>query len=111
MDVVPNLVFWYRPTTATQTAGPIRECHLCPSLPLRPQRDGAEDFFQSPALGSGDLPQAAAVLALGLDTALIFSPFRVQELKLEEQQCQLDQELRRYMNMEGKRRVPSSRPC
>ncbi|NXE50361.1 MICA1 monooxygenase, partial [Casuarius casuarius] len=31
----------------------------------------------------------------------------VQELKLEEQQCQLDQQLRRYMNMEGKwPRVP-----
>lgn len=30
-------------------------------------------------------------------------PLRVQELKLEEQQCQLDQELRQYYNMEGKR--------
>lgn len=30
-----------------------------------------------------------------------FSPYRVQELKLEEQQWQLDQKLRSYMNKEG----------
>lgn len=30
-----------------------------------------------------------------------FPPHRVQELKLEEQQCQLDEKLRSYMNKEG----------
>ncbi|XP_067387577.1 F-actin-monooxygenase MICAL1 [Emydura macquarii macquarii] len=33
----------------------------------------------------------------------------VQELKLEEQQCQLDQELRRYMNMEESLKMPQDR--
>lgn len=38
-------------------------------------------------------------------------PFRVQELKLEEQQSQLDQELRQYYSMDGKRKYPGAPRC
>lgn len=41
-----------------------------------------------------------------------FPPHRVQELKLEEQQCQLDEKLRSYMNKEGEcQHVQGEDPC
>lgn len=50
-------------------------------------------------------PPARALLTLGICAFSIPALHRVQELNLEEKQWQLDQELRTYMNREGKQDV------
>uniref|UniRef100_A0A674JIJ5 Molecule interacting with CasL protein 1 n=1 Tax=Terrapene triunguis TaxID=2587831 RepID=A0A674JIJ5_9SAUR len=79
------------------------------TLTRRAKEEEMKRFCKAQVMPTGQKPWAAAVLALGSDTGLIFSPCRAQELKLEEKQCQLDQELRRYMNMEETLKMPQDR--
>lgn len=81
------------------------------SCPVGWSIEGEASF--SPCLWSG-IPPPPIPLAQGQPCSpypLLHdscSPRRVQELKLEEKQCHLDQEMRRYMNMDGKE---STGPC